>query len=88
MGATTFALAAPRVDDVVTVTESESATAIAVLARRCGALGFTLNDAVLALQGCAGVDSTVVRAEIQRLLHDGLLDVGNDERGRVVYREP
>jgi hypothetical protein len=29
-----------------------------------------------------------VSAEIQRLLHEHLLDVGNDERGRVVYREP
>ena len=26
--------------------------------------------------------------QIERLLHAGLLDVGNDERGRVVYREP
>lgn len=52
MGATTFALAAPRVDDVVTVTESEIATAIAVLARRCGAVaegaGATALAAVLA----------------------------------------
>jgi hypothetical protein len=29
-----------------------------------------------------------VRQEIERLLHANLLDVGNDERGRVVYREP
>lgn len=58
------------------------------LARRSGSQGFTLNDAVLELQLPPGVDSTVVRAEIQRLLHGELLDVGNDERGRVVYREP
>lgn len=58
------------------------------LARRAGEQGFTLNDAVLELQLPAGVDSVVVREEIQRLLHGELLDVGNDERGRVVYREP
>jgi len=29
-----------------------------------------------------------VRSEIDRLLLEHLLDVGNDERGRVVYREP
>jgi TM2 domain-containing membrane protein YozV len=58
------------------------------LARRAGERGFTLNDAVLELQLPPGVDSGVVREEIQRLLHSELLDVGNDERGRVVYREP
>lgn len=58
------------------------------LARRAGSRGFTINDAVLELQLPPGVDSTVVRSEIQRLLHSELLDVGNDERGRVVYREP
>lgn len=58
------------------------------LARRSGAQGFTLNDAILELQLPPDVDSTAVRAEIQRLLHGELLDVGNDERGRVVYREP
>jgi hypothetical protein len=26
--------------------------------------------------------------EIERLLSAHLLDVGNDERGRVIYREP
>ena len=58
------------------------------LARRVGERGFTLNDAVLELRLPPGADSTLVRAEIQRLLHGELLDVGNDERGRVVYREP
>lgn len=58
------------------------------LARRSGTRGFTINDAVLELQLPPGVDSTAVRAEIQRLLHSELLDVGNDERGRVIYREP
>lgn len=58
------------------------------LARRAGERGFTLNDAVLELQLPPGVNSGVVREEIQRLLHSELLDVGNDERGRVVYREP
>jgi hypothetical protein len=36
----------------------------------------------------AGVESRQVRDEIQRLLHAELLDVGNDERGRVIYKEP
>jgi len=58
------------------------------LARRSGERGFSLNDAVLELQLPPGVDSAAVRAEIQRLLHSELLDVGNDEQGRVVYREP
>jgi hypothetical protein len=58
------------------------------LARRAGEGGFTLNDAVLELQLPPGVDSVMVREEIQRLLHSEMLDVGNDERGRVVYREP
>lgn len=38
VGATTFALAAAAVDEVVTVTESELGAAMAVLARRCGAV--------------------------------------------------
>lgn len=50
--ARTFALAVPRVDDVVTVSEAEIARAIAVLARRCGAVaegaGATALAAVLA----------------------------------------
>jgi hypothetical protein len=58
------------------------------LARRSGQGGFTINDALLELQLPAGADSEVVSAEIERLLHRDLLDVGNDERGRVVYREP
>ncbi len=36
IGANTFAIAAPRVDESVTVTEDELAAAIALLARRCG----------------------------------------------------
>lgn len=58
------------------------------LARRSGDRGFTLNDAVLELRLPPGIESAQVRAEIQRLLHCELLDVGNDERGRVIYREP
>lgn len=58
------------------------------LARRSGDAGFTLNDALLALERDSGVDSDAVRAEIQHLLEGHLLDVGNDSRGRVVYREP
>ncbi len=58
------------------------------LARSRGAAGFTLNDALLSLQLPQGVDSEGLRAEIERLLHRDLLDVGNDERGRLIYREP
>lgn len=59
-----------------------------LLARRAGAQGFTLNDALVDLQLPRSIDSGMVRAEIERLLQLELLDVGNDERGRVVYREP
>jgi TM2 domain-containing membrane protein YozV len=58
------------------------------LARRSGTKGFTLNDALLELQLPHSAGSGAVSAEIQRLLHADLLDVGNDERGRVIYREP
>lgn len=58
------------------------------LARQSGPKGFTLNDALLALEGPAAVESEVLCREIERLLHAHLLDVGNDERGRVVYRDP
>jgi TM2 domain-containing membrane protein YozV len=58
------------------------------LARRAGKAGFTINDALLELHLPPQSDSTVVGAEIERLLLNHLLDVGNDERGRVVYREP
>lgn len=58
------------------------------LARRSGAAGFTLNDALLELQLPADLPRERVREEVERLLFDHLLDVGNDERGRVVYREP
>lgn len=59
-----------------------------LLARRSGPSGFTINDALVDLQLPASVDSAMVRDEIERLLQADLLDVGNDERGRVVYREP
>ncbi len=58
------------------------------LARKSGPKGFTLNDALLDLELPHEADSNAVNAEIERLLHADLLDVGNDERGRVVYREP
>jgi len=58
------------------------------LARRSGEGGFTINDALLALQPGSPVGSAEVRAEIERLLENHLLDVGNDSKGRVVYREP
>jgi hypothetical protein len=50
--------------------------------------GFSLNDALIELELPAGAGSAQVRGEIDRLLGEHLLDVGNDERGRVVYREP
>jgi hypothetical protein len=58
------------------------------LARKVGPKGFTINDALLELQLPHSTDARAVQAEIERLLHADLLDVGNDERGRVVYREP
>jgi len=58
------------------------------LARRSGQGGFTINDALIDLQLPASISHADVGAEIERLLHAQLLDVGNDERGRVVYREP
>ncbi|MEN9877247.1 MAG: hypothetical protein RLZZ158_286 [Cyanobacteriota bacterium] len=59
-----------------------------VLARQVGAAGFTINDAVLAVQPSGLASPEQVRAEIQTLMHAELLDVTNDARGRVVYREP
>lgn len=58
------------------------------LARRSGEAGFTLNDALLEMDLPLGVESREVREEIERLLHAQLLDVANDERGQVIYREP
>lgn len=58
------------------------------LARSSGRDGFSLNDALIELELPPGAGSAVVRGEIERLLAEHLLDVGNDERGRVVYREP
>ncbi|WP_094559508.1 TM2 domain-containing protein [Synechococcus sp. 8F6] len=58
------------------------------LARRSGEAGFTLNDALLEMDLPLGVESREVREEIERLLHAQLLDVANDPRGRVIYREP
>ena len=58
------------------------------LARTSGHAGFSLNDALIELDLPSGAGSAVVRSEIERLLTEHLLDVGNDDRGRVVYREP
>jgi hypothetical protein len=58
------------------------------LARRSGEAGFTFNDALLQLSLPADLPRERVRQELEQLLHDHLLDIGNDERGRVVYREP
>ncbi len=59
-----------------------------LLARRSGSAGFTYNDALLDCQLENGTPRDRVRQEIERLLQEDLLHVGNDERGRVVYREP
>ncbi|MFN9621218.1 MAG: NINE protein [Cyanobacteriota bacterium] len=58
------------------------------LARASGERGFTINDALLDLDLPPHVDSTALHQEIERLLGAHLLDVGNDERGRIIYREP
>jgi TM2 domain-containing membrane protein YozV len=58
------------------------------LARASGEKGFTINDALLDLDLPPHVDSVGLYQEIEKLLGANLLDVGNDERGRVVYREP
>ena len=54
------------------------------LARERGAKGFTFNDAVLDLE----LPSAVLRPELERLLDQLMLEVGNDSEGRIVYREP
>jgi TM2 domain-containing membrane protein YozV len=58
------------------------------LARDVGERGFTINDALLDLDLPPQMDSQALNQEIDKLLVANLLDVGNDERGRVVYREP
>jgi TM2 domain-containing membrane protein YozV len=58
------------------------------LAREVGERGFTINDALLDLDLPPQMDSHGLNREIDKLLGAQLLDVGNDERGRVVYREP
>ena len=57
------------------------------LARR-SADGFTLNDALLALDPPHLTDVAGLRQAIDRMQHNHLLEVGNDARGRIVYREP
>ncbi|MCT0229405.1 TM2 domain-containing protein [Synechococcus sp. CS-1324] len=59
-----------------------------LLARQAGRPGFTINDAMLAVELPNGGSTELVRAEIERLMLVDLLDVGNDDHGRVVYREP
>ena len=62
VGAETFALAASRVDDVVTVTEDELGVALALLARTCGAVVEGAGAAALAavLAGKVGGRAVVV----------------------------
>jgi TM2 domain-containing membrane protein YozV len=58
------------------------------LARQVGEKGFTINDALIELDLPLQFDSGSLQEEIDKLLQMHLLDVGNDERGRVIYREP
>jgi hypothetical protein len=58
------------------------------LARQMGEKGFTINDALIELDLPLQFDSGSLQEEIDKLLQMHLLDVGNDERGRVIYREP
>lgn len=78
------ALAQPGAEEMEVSLERQ----LLLLARRVGPQGFTLNDALVDLHLPRSIDSAMVRSEIERLLQAELLDVGNDERGRVVYREP
>jgi hypothetical protein len=59
-----------------------------LLARRSGTKGFSINDAVLALEPTGKFAIDDIRNEIKRLLHAELLDISNDQQGRIVYREP
>jgi TM2 domain-containing membrane protein YozV len=58
------------------------------LARTKGERGFTINDALIDLDLPPQVTSLALQQEIEELLRADLLCVGNDDRGRVVYREP
>jgi TM2 domain-containing membrane protein YozV len=58
------------------------------LAREKDDRGFTINDALIELDLPPHVNSSLLHQEIEKLLATDLLEVGNDERGRVVYREP
>lgn len=58
------------------------------LAREVGERGFTINDALIELDLPPQYESRNLNQEIEKLLQGHLLEVGNDERGRVVYREP
>jgi TM2 domain-containing membrane protein YozV len=81
-----------QLEEALTALEAQQGVSLErqllALARRSGDRGFTLNDAILEISLPASADSSVVSGEIERLLHAQLLDVGNDLRGRVVYREP
>jgi threonine dehydratase len=87
VGETTFAQSARLVDDVVTVTEAEIALAIAVLARRCGAVvegaGATALAAVLAgkVRGRAIVVPVTGR-NIEPRVHQQILETAADSTGR------
>ncbi|MBM5815913.1 MAG: NINE protein [Cyanobacteria bacterium K_Offshore_surface_m2_239] len=79
---------APAASSVAAVSTIPIDRQLLRLARASGERGFTINDALLELDLPPHVDSTGVNKEIEKLLGAHLLDVGNDERGRVVYREP
>ena len=59
-----------------------------LLARCSGEAGFSLNDALLAIQPPEMAQLDAVRKELERMQLADLLLVTSDERGRVVYREP
>ncbi|MSU49368.1 MAG: threonine/serine dehydratase [Opitutus sp.] len=88
VGGTAFALAAPRVDDVVTVSEGELARAIALLARHCGAVvegaGAAALAAVLAGKVCGrAVVLSVSGRNIDARVHAEIVARGTDEPERM-----
>ena len=58
------------------------------LARSSGAEGFSLNDALLAIQPPELAQLEQVRRVLDQMQHDDLLLMASDARGRLVYREP
>lgn len=57
---------------------------IVKLARDEGQKGFSLNDAVIAFN----LGPEEIRPELEKLMDQFLIEVYNDEQGRILYREP